>query len=92
MANFIPPANGASQGNYFQAKIPKMAVFEAKMGSQKLQRHPNVQTFFEMVLIFLFMTDEAKKFRKTVLAARARQKIYTKKNFSPFYFASPEII
>ena len=32
VANFIPPANGASQGNYFQAKIPKMAVFEAKMG------------------------------------------------------------
>ena len=32
MANFIPPANGASQGNYFLSKIPKMAVFEAKMG------------------------------------------------------------
>ena len=29
MANFIPPANGASQGNFFQAKTPKMAVFEA---------------------------------------------------------------
>ena len=27
MANFIPPANGASQGNYFQAEIPKMAFF-----------------------------------------------------------------
>ena len=26
MANFIPPVNGASQGNYFQAKIPKMAL------------------------------------------------------------------
>ena len=25
MANFITPANGASQGNYFQANIPKMA-------------------------------------------------------------------
>ena len=25
VANFIPPANGASQGNYFQAKIQKMA-------------------------------------------------------------------
>ena len=32
VANFIPPANGASRGNYFQAKIPKMAVFEAKTG------------------------------------------------------------
>ena len=32
VANFIPPANGASQGNIFQANIPKMAVFEAKTG------------------------------------------------------------
>ena len=32
MANFIPTANGASQGYYFQANIPKMAVFEAKTG------------------------------------------------------------
>ena len=40
MANFIPPANGASQGNYFQAKIPKIAIFEAFssiMSRQKLQ-------------------------------------------------------
>ena len=47
MANFIPPANGASQGNYFppkmrfQPKTPKfkekghkLAVFEAKTGLQ----------------------------------------------------------
>ena len=45
VSNFIPPANGASQGNYFQANIPKMAVFEAKTGKQKLRRHPNLQTF-----------------------------------------------
>ena len=32
VANFIPPANGASQGNYFLAKIQKMAVFDAKTG------------------------------------------------------------
>ena len=69
-------ANGASQGNYFQAKIPKMAVFEAKTGLQNLQRHPNVQTFFDMVLIFLFMRDEVRKFRKTVWAACTRQKNY----------------
>ena len=37
-----------------------MAVFEAKMGLQKLQRQPKLQTFFEMVLIFEFMRDEAK--------------------------------
>ena len=27
VANFIPPWNGASQGNYFLAKIPKVALF-----------------------------------------------------------------
>ena len=27
VANFMPPANDVSQGNYFQAKIPKMALF-----------------------------------------------------------------
>ena len=59
MANFIPPANGASQGNYFLAKIPKRAVFEAKMGLQKLQGQPKLQTFFEMVFIFEHMRNEA---------------------------------
>ena len=29
-ANFIPPANGASQGNYFLPKSHKLAVFEEK--------------------------------------------------------------
>ena len=53
-----------------------MAVFEAKTGLQKLRRQPKLQTFFEMVLIFEFMRDETKNFRKTVLAARARQKKY----------------
>ena len=48
VANFIPPANGASQGNYFQAKIQKTAVFETKRGLQKLRRHTNMQTFFEL--------------------------------------------
>ena len=46
-ANFIPLANGASQGNYFQAKIQKMAVFEAKTGYQKLRWHPNLQFFLK---------------------------------------------
>ena len=36
MANFIPPANGAINGNYFQAKIPKMAVFEAYFASPEI--------------------------------------------------------
>ena len=37
MANFKPPANGASQGNFFQAKIPKMAVFEANRNCGSIQ-------------------------------------------------------
>ena len=71
MANFIPPANGASQGNYFLAKIPKIDVFEAKAGLQKLRRQPKLQTFFEVVSIFELMRDEAKNFRRTVSGARA---------------------
>ena len=41
VANFIPPGNGASQGNYFLPKShklvngSKLAVFEAKMCLQK---------------------------------------------------------
>ena len=57
-------ANGASQGNYF---LPKMAVFDAKMGLQKLLWQPKLQTFFEMVFIFEFMRVEAKNFRKAHL-------------------------
>ena len=30
-----PPANGASQGNYFLPKNHKLAVFEEKTGLQK---------------------------------------------------------
>ena len=55
--------------------IPKMGVFDAKTGLQKLLWQPKLQTFFEMVSIFEFMRVEAKKIRKTVLGARARQKI-----------------
>ena len=76
MANFKPLANGASQGNYFLAKIQKMAVFDAKTGLQKLQRQPKLQTFFDMVSIFELVRDEAKNFRNMVSGARARQKKY----------------
>ena len=34
-ANFIPPANGASQGYYFLPKSHKLVIFEAKMSLQK---------------------------------------------------------
>ena len=66
MANFIPPANGASQGNYFppkmrfQPKTPKfkekghkLAVFEAKTGLQKQLWQPNLQTFFIWFLVLV---------------------------------------
>ena len=58
-ANFIPPANGVSQSNYFLAKIPKMGVFESKTGLQNLRRQPKLQTFFERVSIFELIRDEA---------------------------------
>ena len=48
MANFIPPANGVSQGNYFLPKSLKLAVFEEKMSLQKQLWQPKVQTFFQM--------------------------------------------
>ena len=31
LTNFIPPANGASQGNYFLPKSHKSAVFEKRL-------------------------------------------------------------
>ena len=52
VANFIPPANGASQGNYFQAKIQKMAKFGtfllALLAGGKL---PNGQTGWPKIWI-----------------------------------------
>ena len=52
LANFIPPGNGASQGNYFLSKSHKSAISEAKMGFQKQLWQPNVQNvlcFFVLV-------------------------------------------
>ena len=48
-----------------------MAVFDAKMGLEKLMWQPKLQTFFEMGSIFEFMRVEAKKFIKTVSGAHA---------------------
>ena len=39
----MPPANGASKGNYFQAK---MAVFEAKTGLTKTAAAPKRAKLF----------------------------------------------
>ena len=51
MANFIPPAKEASQGNnYFPTKSHKLAVFEAKMSLQKELWQPNVQNLFNALL------------------------------------------
>ena len=58
----------------------------------KIALAPKPANFFSNGFDFLFMRDEIKNFRKTVLGARARQKKYPEKNFSPFHFASPEII
>ena len=49
VANFIPPANGASQANYFLPKSHKLDVLKKKTGSQKQLWQLNVQTFFQMV-------------------------------------------
>ena len=51
-ANFILPANGASQDNYFLPKNHKLAVFEEKTkttGFQKQLWQPKLQTFFSNV-------------------------------------------
>ena len=41
--------------------------------------------FFEMVSIFELVRDEAKKFRKKVLGARARQKKYRNRQTVKFF-------
>ena len=56
MANFIPLANGASQGKYFLPKSHKLAVFEEKTGLQKQLWQPKMQTFFSNG--FWFWLDE----------------------------------
>ena len=53
MANFIPPANGTSQGNYFLPKSHKLAVLEEKNKKQLWQL--KVQAFFNG---FWFWLDE----------------------------------
>ena len=35
MANFIPPANGASQGNYFEAKTFATSLLASLAGDKK---------------------------------------------------------
>ena len=55
VANFIPPANGAGQGNYFLPKNHKLAVLEEKKGFQKQRWQPKLQTFLNS---FWFWFDE----------------------------------
>ena len=84
-----PPANGACPGSYFwgacaqQQKYwrfsPKMAVLrqkQAKWGQSKWLLHPNLQTFFDEVIIFGLVGDEVKTCRKIVSGARALRKKY----------------
>ena len=49
--------------------------FWGKNGITKTAAAAKTANFFEMVSIFEFMRVESKKIRKTVLGARARQKI-----------------
>ena len=47
VANSYPPANGASQGNYFLPKSKKLAVFEKRLTKTALAA--KVANFFHMV-------------------------------------------
>ena len=54
-----------------------MTVFRAKMaktGKQKQLWQPNMQDFFEMVLIFLLLGDEVKTLKKIVSTSRLTKK------------------
>ena len=54
MANFITPANGVSQGNYFLPKSQKLAVFEKRLTKTALAA--KVANFFSNG--FWFWLDE----------------------------------
>ena len=77
MTNFRPPANGASQGNYFLPKSHKLAVFEEKhayknsSGSQR-------RKLFSIGFWFRLMKGQIIFCKITI--------------FSPFCLASPEMI
>ena len=99
MANFLPPANGASQGNYFLPKSHKLAVFEEKKnGLPKQLWQKKLQTFSNGIWFWL---DE-RSFWPSALALPAP--LRTKKNlrlvfdidvlnfFCPICSASREII
>ena len=45
MANFIPPVNGASQGNYFLPKSNKLAVFEEKQAYKNSSESQSCKLF-----------------------------------------------
>ena len=77
MANFIPPANGASQGNYFLKKIPKITVFEAKTGLQKLRRQPKLQNFLKW---FPFLNSCGIKLK--ILEKRFRGLVHNSRNIA----------
>ena len=70
MANFIPPANLASQDNYFLPKSQKLAVFEEKQAYKNSSGSQSCKLFSKWFLD-LFSPKIC---------------------FSPFCFASPEII
>ena len=75
MANFIPPANGASLGSYL-FKNGFFGQKQAKWGQSKQLWHPNLQTFFDEVMIFELVGDVVKTYRTTRLGVCTQQQKY----------------
>ena len=85
-----PPANGASQGNYFLPKSHKLAVFEEKNRKKCAHKISSGSKTCKLFSIgFWFWLDEGSNNQnfETYLFP-----IDLLKKFCPFCFASPEII
>ena len=50
VANFIPPGNGAIQGNYFLPKSQKLAVFEEMQAYKNSSGNQSCKLFFQLVV------------------------------------------
>ena len=53
VANFIPPANGASQGDYFLTKNKKLAALKQKNSLTKTALAANSAIFFTWFLVLV---------------------------------------
>ena len=68
MANFVPPANGASQGNYFLAKIPLEKWFRGLAHNKRI-----IANLTRVCVCGFFLQV---KFTTSLLASLAGDKIY----------------